>query len=244
MSPTKELHYFNRWYDRSLEWYMGNFAGATTQKVVGEATPEYMHAYGAIRRMAEVIPEAKLIASLRNPVDRAYSHYLKERGWIWEPLEFADAIAAEPDRLAHATEVRRDRYAYLDKGRYLPQLQRVCEHFPRSSLLVVIFEDLRADPEGTFRRIFEFLDVDPSFVPPDLRTRVGSHKSLRSRRFHRALSRLPRSSARRALEKMNIRSSDPPPMDPAVRARLVEGYAEHNAALASWLGRNLDAWKR
>ena len=244
MSPTKELHYFNRWYDRGTEWYMRNFAGATDESIVGEATPEYMHARGAIRRIAEVVPDAKLIASLRNPVDRAYSHYLKERAWIWEPLDFAEAITVEPERLANATEVRRDRYAYLDKGRYLTQLQRICEYFPRSSLLVVVFEDMRADPEGTFRTIFEFLGVDPSFIPPDLRTRVGSHKTLRSRRFHTALRRLPASPVRRGLEKMNIRTEAPPPMDPAIRARLLEEFAAPNAALAEWLGRDLDAWNR
>jgi len=244
MSPMKELHYFNRWYDRSLDWYMANFAGATKERVVGEATPEYMYSEGAISRMADAIPEVKLIASLRNPVDRAYSHWLKERAWGWESLEFGEAIAIEPARLANATEVQRDFYAYLDKGRYLPQLQRVSRLYPRTALHVVIFEDLRADPDRVFRGIFEFLDVDPSYIPPDLTTRVGSHKILRSRRFHGALSRLPRSSLRRTLEKINTRGSEPPPMDPVLRARLLEGYAEHNAALAAWLGQDLSVWDR
>jgi hypothetical protein len=146
LAPGKEIHYFDSHLDEGLDWYKAKFAGATTERTIGEATPNYMYFGEGLNRMAEVIPEARLVAILRNPVDRAYSHYWHERVRGREKLEFADAIAAEPARLATGDPQAIQCHSYVDRGRYLPQLQRVCELYPREAILVILFDDLCAAP--------------------------------------------------------------------------------------------------
>ena len=243
MASRKELHFFTVHFDRGLDWYRRQFADAAPGQVAGEATPLYVYFGDAIERMARAIPDARLIVTLRNPVDRAYSHWLKERTRGREDLSFEEALAAEPERL-RGGDIYDSRKAYADRGRYLPQLERVARLYPRSSLHVVIFEEMRAEPTATYQQIFSFLGVDDSFVSPNLATKAQAYRTLRSRSLHRALSKLPRGRARRSLQRLNYRRAPAPPMDPATRARLLEDYREQNAALASWLGRDLDRWDR
>jgi len=241
MSKRKELDFFTDNYELGIDWYRRQFAGAEGKRAVGEATPQYMHFEPAIPRMAEVIPDARLIATLRNPVDRAYSHWLKERSWNRETLEFADAIAAEAARL-RSGDLADSRYGYLHKGRYLSHLRRVREYFSPSSLLVVIFEEMKQDPVETHKRIFDFLGVDDSFVSPEIATKAQAYRTYRSKALHRAFGRLPRGKVRSTLQNMNFRHPEPPRLDPSLRARLLDDFAEDNAALAAWLGRDLDLW--
>src|SRR5688572_14326389 len=79
VASGKEVHFFDRRYGRGLDWYRSRFAGVTTERVVGEATPAYMYDENAIARIAHDLPDARLIVVLRNPVDRAYSHYWRNR---------------------------------------------------------------------------------------------------------------------------------------------------------------------
>ncbi len=127
MSREKELHFFDRRFHRGIEWYARQFARAKGKIGIGEATPRYMYGAEAIARMYELLPETKLIAILRNPVDRAYSHYWHFRARGWEPLDFARAIAAEERGEQDHSRTRR---SYLEDGRYLKYLRVVCESAP------------------------------------------------------------------------------------------------------------------
>jgi len=137
--PDKELHFFDLNWEKGHEWYESKFAAAPPDQLAGEATPIYMYLADTVERMASLIPRAKLVAVLRNPVDRAYSHYWQSRRRDHEPLSFAEAMEAEGARLATGGEYAHRYHSYLDRGRYLSQLQRLRDRMPDAPLSVVLF---------------------------------------------------------------------------------------------------------
>lgn len=243
--PNKEVYFFDRddVFARGIDWYRERFAGASGQKVVGEASPSYMFSAAAIERMAAVIPDAKLIAILREPVSRAYSQYGHERLFARETRSFAQAVDEElsgsPDAGAP--------FFYVDRGRYLPQLLRVCGRYPRSQVLVLLSDDLRDDPEATTVQVFDFLGIDPSVKPARLGAVINPYRENRFPRAwrfmmkHHLWQRLGplREAALRLFIRENVRQ---PPIDPAVRRQLADAFVEENAALGAWLGRDLSSW--
>ncbi len=238
MSQEKELHFFDDHYSRGLEWYAQQFQPVHGEVAVGEATPTYMIEEKALERMAAVIPQAKLIAILRNPVDRAYSHYWWMRA-LWERLPFEDAVRAE---IANPTQRK-----YLAHGRYLPQLERICDLYPRSSVHVAILEHLiSAERDTEFAGMCRFLGIDDAFRPDNLGSSINEAYRLRRAWLRRALfkmhawRRMPRLAVR--IDQWNRVPFRYPRMSPSIRIELERHYADHNAALASWLGRDLSVW--
>lgn len=209
----KELHFLTDRFDRGEDWYIGQFpATVPAGTLVGEATPYALFHPLAPRRLRDIAPSARLIVLLRNPVDRAYSHYLHERARGHELLSFEDAIAAEPTRLwgleerlaggeLLASDVHK-RASYLERGRYARQLERWHEAFPPEQLLVLRSEDLYRNPAETTKRVTDFLDLPP----------------LQSDAF------APHNAA------------GGPPMRAATRKRLMREFASENARLADLLG--------
>jgi Sulfotransferase domain len=240
--PEKEIHYFDQNFDKPIDWYRGWFEAADGLPAVGEATATYMYERDAPERMAGVVPDARLVAILRNPIDRAYSHYWHERNLRRETLSFREALSAEPERTATAEVLPRLRFAYLDRSRYLPQLQRVCAHFPRERVHVLILEDFQRDPSTHYGRLCRFLGVVDTFSPPDLGRVFNRYASYRSARLRAWTRRLPWEPARRLVGRLNIRGFEYPPMDADLRRELRSKFAEDNAALAEWLGHDLSVW--
>ena len=239
-SREKELHFFDRRFHRGVEWYARQFARAKGKIAIGEATARYMYGAEVMARMHGLLPEAKLIAILRNPVDRAYSHYWYFRARGWEPLDFAGAIAAE-EREAQAHS--RARRFYLEGGRYLKYLRVVCESYPRDALLVLLFDDLHAAPGATFTTVCRFLGVDDTFVPPNLGELFFRYKEFRSILLSKAARKfVPEGLIKDVLFWMLSRPASYPPLDPVLRRDLQERFAADNAALAAWLGRDLSSW--
>lgn len=242
MSPKKEIHFFDENFHRGVGWYSAHFKGAKEHRALGEATPIYMFDERVPSRMSSVLPNAKLVAILRNPVDRAYSHYWQKRSYGKEPLGFADAIAVETHRISAGNDHRR-LYSYRARGRYREQLVRFCKYYRRDSLLISLFEEMRDSPAESFSRICRFLGVDDSFVPQNLGARMNSYLNFRSPRLRAFGRRLPR-PIRRAIGWANSRPSSYPKMDPTVRAQLLELFRNENTALAAWSGLDLSAWER
>lgn len=236
-----ELHFFSRYYDQGLDWYREQFAGATTERAVGESSPPYMYLPHIPALMARDVPDARLVAILRHPVDRAYSHYWHNRTRGMEPLEFAEAVRAEPGRLATADLRTRLQFAYMDRSRYLPQLERVVQHYPREALHVLLMDDLRDDRVAAVQAVFRFLGVDDTFDPPNLGRAKNRFVTYRFPGVRPAIRRLP-GILRKVAARLNIRYTTYPPMDPGLRRELVERFREENEALAAWLGRDLSAW--
>ena len=240
--PSKELHFFDRdaQWERGVDWYATNFADAGDAASVGEATPAYLFVPEAPKRIASVVPDARLIAVLRNPVDRAYSHYWHAHEWGGEPRTFEDAVEAS---LRGDETVR----PYLPRGYYLEQLQRYEELFSREQMLILRFEDLAADPVGTFRRVCGLLGIR-DVAPRNVGKVYNAHSRHRSSRLRarmegvRAWRRAP--GLARAVDRLNTSERAYPAMPQPLRRRLVEHFAERNEALAQHLGWDLSGWSR
>lgn len=241
MPPRKELHFFDVHFDRGMEWYQGQFAGYAGEPAIGEATPRYLYLPDAPARIAAHLPGVQLIAVLRNPVDRAYSHYWLNKGKGKEDLDFEEALAAEPERIAAGAHGPADRHTYLDRGRYLLQLERVCRHVPRSSLKVLLFDDLVTDPAGTYGAVCRFLGVRDDVTPPSVGVAANGAATYRSLALRRLMSPLPR-RLKMAVGQLNRRPTEYPKMDQSLRRRLVDNFADDNVRLGEWLGRDLSAW--
>ena len=235
MAPEKEVHFFDRHEDRGLDWYRSRFARYQDQRAVGEATQTYLFMPDVPAKIAAVVPDARLIAILRNPVDRAYSHFWMNRGLRTENRDPADALTAEPGAPVF--------FPYLDRGRYLPQLQRVCEHFSRDALHVLLFEELLSDPEETFAAVCSFLGIDASVRPDNLGRQINKNVAIRSLRVREFARALPAPAAK-VIGKLNSKPFSYPKIDPALRRELAKRFTQDNARLAEWLGRDLSIWDR
>ena len=171
----KEVSFFDRHWWRGEPWYRGHFPLGAGERLVGEASPSYLFHPLAPARARSLVPDAKLVALLRNPVDRAYSQYQHEVALGREPLSFEDALAAEEERTRGEVErlVADPRafsrawwdHTYVARGRYAEQLERWLAVFPREQLLVVATEELGERPAETYASILRFLGVPPHELP-------------------------------------------------------------------------------
>ncbi len=160
----KELHFFDNdalftGNSISYEPLHKMFRPAPPNSIAGENTPNYLYSPPALARIRDHNPAIKLIVLLRNPVDRAFSQWNMQRVRGIEPLDFIDAVIAEPDRLATLASERQRKFAYVDRGRYGVQLTRALELFPREQLLIIKYEDFRARQREVVDQVFHFLQL-------------------------------------------------------------------------------------
>lgn len=186
----KGVHYFDTHYDKGPKWYRGHFptrwSARRTQRstgnepITGEASPYYMFHPLVPQRIAQELPGAKVIVMLRDPVERAYSAFTHEtaRGFETEPFE--RAIELEEVRLAGVEEkfaadpyfqsLEHQHNAYLARGRYVEQLERLEHHVGRENIHVVDSDELFVDAEPLIRETVEFLGLSP-WAPASLQKR-------------------------------------------------------------------------
>ena len=168
--PTtrKELHFFDREAENTdYNAYHANFEPKPPQRVTGEASPIYMYWKTAPYRIWKYNPKMKWIITLRNPVDRAFSAWNMETKRGKEQLSFAEAIEREPERCREALPLQHRVYSYVDRGFYAHQVRRLFDTFGRDNVLVLLSEELRNEHQKTVQQVFEFLAIDPSFLPPE-----------------------------------------------------------------------------
>jgi len=163
----KELQFLSLHHGRGLRWYRGHFPVRPAGVLSFEASPYYLFDPDVPTRAAELLPDARFIALLRDPADRAYSHYLHSRAYGVEPLSFADALDAEPERLATGGHTARRRYSYVARGRYAEQLSRWFGAVGRARVLVVRTEQL----DDRYGEILDFLGLDRVPAPDRRHTR-------------------------------------------------------------------------
>jgi hypothetical protein len=168
--PTtrKELHFFDREEENTdYKKYHANFKPKPQHRVIGEASPIYMYWETAPYRIWKYNPKMKWILALRNPVERAFSAWNMETRRGKEKLPFSKAIEKEPARCREALPLQHRVYSYLDRGFYAHQVRRLFNIFGRDNVLVLLSEELRNEHQKMLGRVFEFLDVDSSFAPPE-----------------------------------------------------------------------------
>jgi sulfotransferase family protein len=261
MSRVKETNYFAYGLDhegrllygdpevhkfpvRSLRDYEKLFAGATGAVAIGEASPIYLECPQAAARIREQLPTARIICSIRHPVDRAYSDYLmdlRHRGQRFDPARdlTTASVWARPD--SH----------WMQISRYHEQLARYFEAFPRAQINVFLFDDLKRSPQGVMRDLYRFLGVDSSFVP-DFGTphNVGGLPSsmllegvLTSGALRSVAGAwVPKRAANwvRRLRTRNLRQA--PPLPAELRKELTSRFRDDIQRTGELLERNLDHW--
>ena len=173
-SIRKETEYFSRRSSESEGWYRAHFglvAGRGGRRLAFEATPDYLFYPSTAERVAERLPGARFIVLLRDPVERAYSHYRHMVRLGFEELSFDDALACEAERIAgDEAELARDpsffsrdllRFSYATRGRYADQLERWFAVSDPSRFLILRSEDLFEDPAAVVAEVIAFLGVRP-----------------------------------------------------------------------------------
>ncbi len=252
-SDDPYLHLVSRnYFVGDLERYEALFAGVGSERAIGEVSPVYLATTRAAPRIAELIPTAKLLAVVRNPVDRAWARFLaRRRDGLERRQSFADIVREETDNGllrddAHGT--------YIASGFVFHFLESYLERFRRESLFIRLFEDLKSDTEGLLAEAFEFLDVDSAFQPdlerhynpsrgvvrqPVLRS-IWSNTGLLRARLRPFLPRAIRDAAFAALPMDDIEQQ----IDPEIRSHLVELFRDDILRLQDWLDRDLSTWLR
>lgn len=214
LSEIKEYHFFDQHYDQGVAWYRERLPALAPGSglITGDFTPLYLFHPHAPARMAALCPHARLIVLLRNPVDRAFSHYHHEVRLGRESRSFETAIAEEPALVGpelarmvadeHYFSPVVQRHSYLTRGYYAEQIERLFRHYPRDQVLVLQSERLFDHPQAALERVCAFLDLEP--LPPG---EFGAHNE-----HHYA------------------------PLDAAARGRLAELFQAPNQRLYALLG--------
>jgi hypothetical protein len=176
-AALKGLQYFSKRFDKGTDWYRSQFPPPRwkdgRRSITGEATPRYLYHPLVPERTAEVVPQARLIVLLRNPVDRTYSHYHERVSDMRESRSFEDALEAEMEWLSSSKEdgafereprANRPPFPYLEMGIYVDQLLRWSKFFSNEQVLVLKSEDLFERELYTLKLVLDFLDL-PDWEP-------------------------------------------------------------------------------
>ena len=242
----KEIHYFDRYYDRGLEWYQTYFPSghaARQFQAIGEVTPDYLASAEAPARIHALLPACRLVAILRNPVDRAWSWYQYARRSRNEQRDFQRFTEEDPPALGG--------------GLYHQHLQRYLALFPRPRLLVLIYEEVVEDPARELSRLTAFLNVGMIWPDPAalLQERVNPGEIPRFRRSFALARRLAgvftrhdlnwpvRTAKRLGVPRWFGSAATDPSMPPAERTRLSDFYRDEVRRLGVLLERDLDIWR-
>jgi Sulfotransferase family len=152
----------HRAYITDRQQYISLFRFAPADKIVGEASPAYLYSKVAAEEIHQFNPEAKIVIILRNPVERAYSHYLMDRKLAFTDKSFEEALT---DDLRFTPRSWGATSLYLDLGEYYQQVKRYYDIFPAENILVLLSEELRKNTAETISKLYQFLGIDPSFRP-------------------------------------------------------------------------------
>ena len=246
MSKQKEVNFFllRRNWSKGVKWYESNFTGHTP--IRGETSPAYTnypHFGGVPERMHSVVPEAKLIYIVRDPVERIISHYVHNFSNGLTDKSIAEAL----ENLERVTFVRQSKY-YMQLGRYL-------EYYPMENILVVASEDLRARRTETLRDVFRFLGVDDTFQSRGFnkRTNESNRKRRKSDLWRRMVERpeinltrrLPARAQKLAEKSIHWLFSsrvERPLIDEGLRNRLTEHLEDDIRCFRNITGRDFPDW--
>jgi hypothetical protein len=227
------------------------FADVSDERVVGESSPAYLYSPVAAARIHETIPNAKIIVLLRDPAERAYSHWVDNVGSGWEPVHDFTRV------LDLAEERRREnwwrKWDYIGHGFYAEQLRRYLERFPSDQVKVLMFEELLRGDGSSLGDLFDFLELDRSSLEEQQLPRANAGGLPRSRALTAVMSQgnplrsslrhlLPAGVRSRFRQALVRRNTTKPPLDPAARARLQEIYRADICQLEGLLNRDLSAW--
>lgn len=175
---AKEIHYYDLHYSKGINWYKRFFRANRGAQITGESTPYYLFHPLVPERVYRDNPQTKIIVLLRNPGERAFSHYqMIKRMGIEKLATFSEALEAELTRFKKGLKylidhpykgsVEHQHYTYLSRGKYERQLRRWFRYFPREQMLILKAEDLFANPVKTLEKVYRFLQI-ANIYPEDM----------------------------------------------------------------------------
>lgn len=232
MATPKELHYFDKHYERGRDWYRARFSGATSRQRVGEATPSYLYNPVALERLAGDVEGVKAIAILRDPVDRAYSHYWLRHARKREPRSWEEVVAEDLESTELGT--------LLWPSRYAIHLENLFAQVGRERSLILSFDRLTEDPVDLFATVCSFVGVEPT-PPESVGSIVNAHFEIRSQTLRKLTKarRLPR-FVRNAIARANHIDIRYPPMSPELEERLSAFFEPDSRALRRAVAASLE----
>ena len=230
--------------------YCALFADAPSGATTGEASPLYLYAPQAPACIKRRLPQVKLIAILRNPIEQAYSHYLYARAQMIEPLaSFEHALAAQPERREQGWQPL---FQYSEFPRYAEQLERYFEHFDRERMKIFLYEDYLDDPQRVLGEIFAFVGADRAFSPDIARhTNMGGNPKnafiqwlvMRPNPISRVIAPLVPYEVRQRIRDMISRKNiDRDEMPSAAREHLRTTLRDDIVKLQGLISRDLSHW--
>ncbi len=165
MSRPKETQFFNRNYEKELKWYYKRFQNCSSSLIKGEYSPGYFASLETPLLIKKHFPDAKLILCLRNPIERAYSHYfLSKIKRKIPPVSF--------EQILNNPYYKQYRERLIKPGFYYSHLTYWLKIFPRDQILILFYEDIKANPLKFIQNTYQFLDVDSQFSPPSIFRRI------------------------------------------------------------------------
>jgi hypothetical protein len=243
--PTKETRFFDQHFDRGLDWYGSRYRKAVTERKVGEVAPTYFASPQARDRIARLIPEAKIVCTFRNPVDRVWSLYRLKRAYGMIRWNFDDALARDPE--------------LLESSRYASHLKGWKTVFGPEQIMVTLHDDIQADPQSYLNQVVDFIGVPRVKLLPAHTPHVLTSKTMTQPRNYywtRGATRLADWSKARRLDSvvaaakkwgaMNLFLGGGPAfseLSPLQRTRLRELFRPEVDKLEGMLNRDLSSWK-
>jgi hypothetical protein len=270
MSPVKEPHFFS-FTDRSLTFtgpgdrerltgtvtsladYEQLFAGVTTEKAIGEASTTYLGSPEAAERIKYYLPQVKLIAIVRNPADAAYASFLHLlRDGDESITDFSLALAAEKKRIADNWE---SLWHYKTRNFYFSQFKRYFDLFEPQQIKIYLYEDFQAKNQAITQDIYQFLEVDSSFIPnlsyrqnvsamPQNLTlnRLMSKPNPWKSTFNFVVPKVLRTQLKTTIKSWNFNNFKKPEFTSEIRHQLLQEYQEDILKLQDLLDRDLSLW--
>ena len=168
-APHDSIHYYDMFYHLGTQWYVEHFEDAKPDQIIFDTTPSYLRSLRAPERMYRDNPEAKLMVTLRHPVERAFSHYWHEQKDPRRKYEFSEVLS-NYDFFA----------SWLESGFYAEHIERYLAYFPREQILCQTFDLLKRDPASFLVEVLSFLGVDETFRPSLIETKINEAKVVRT----------------------------------------------------------------
>jgi hypothetical protein len=243
--PSKETRFFDKHFDRGLEWYGSHYRKAVSGRRVGEIAPTYFASPEARERIAALVPQAKIICTFRNPVDRVVSLYRLKRAYGFIPWNFEEALERDPE--------------LMESSRYSAHLKEWQKTFGHSQVMVTMHEDMQTDPQGYVDRLVDFIGVPRMALVASHHRRVLTSEDMTEPRNYyltrgaillsewsraRRLDSVVAAAKKLGALKLFVGGGPPFPEVPSVqRAKLRELFRPDVDELEGMLNRSLSSWK-
>lgn len=238
----------HRAFIRKADDYSALYRFAKTGQVAGEASASYLWSKEAAKNIRGYLPSAKIIIILRQPALRMYSHYLMDRRMAVTTLSFSEALKTDqqhPHRSWGSTSL------YHELGEYYEQVKRYLDFFPRSQVLILFSEEMKADPVKTAQTVFQFIGVDDTFIP-DVSTGHNEAVVPRNTIISKIISinylrvkvrrALKRTFLKKHIKKALFEKAGGEPMSADLYNEITESYRNDIQQLSTLIQKDLHAW--